>query len=107
MSQNKNDQPIVVSVDPDLADLIPGFLEKRRKDATRVLTALERGDYKTIRNLGHDMKGMGSGYGFDAITEIGRSLEEAAKKQDAVTIQKHVADLSSYLDHVQITYDQG
>ena len=31
--------------------------------------------------LGHSMKGSGEGYGFDTISEIGRFLEEAAKKK--------------------------
>jgi hypothetical protein len=39
----------VVRIDPDLADLIPGFLENRRKDIASIMSALEQGDYETIR----------------------------------------------------------
>ncbi len=40
-----------------------------------------RGDYATIRTLGHQMAGTGGGYGFDPITEIGGALEESALAQ--------------------------
>ena len=40
---------------------------------------LEAGDYEGVRESGHQLKGAGSSYGFDAITDIGRSLEQAAK----------------------------
>ena len=95
----------VVRIDPDLADLIPGFLENRRKDITKILTALEQGDNETIRTLGHSMKGCGSGYGFNAITDLGRALEQAAKEGDTTAIKQQVAELSSYLDHLDIYYE--
>lgn len=48
---------VLVRVDPDLADLIPGFLENRRRDMGRIWEALARNDYETIRILGHSMEG--------------------------------------------------
>jgi HPt (histidine-containing phosphotransfer) domain-containing protein len=101
----QNEQEIVVRIDPDLADLIPGFLENRRKDVASILAALEQGDHETIRILGHSMKGCGGGYGFDEITELGRSLEKAAKDADADGIRRKTAELSSYLDHLRIIYE--
>ncbi|OPY19237.1 MAG: Hpt domain protein [Syntrophus sp. PtaB.Bin075] len=95
----------VVRIDPDLADLIPGFLENRRKDIALILSALEQGDYETIRILGHSMKGCGSGYGFDSITDLGRSLEEAAKIGDEEDIKRKTAELSTYLDSLDIVYE--
>jgi len=101
----ENEERIVIRIDPDLADLIPGFLENRRKDIGNILTALERGDHETIRILGHSMKGCGSGYGFEAITDLGRSLEQAAKSGDVEDIKKKAAELSAYLDHLHIVYE--
>ena len=104
MSQ-PNEAPIVVRVDPDLADLVPGFLENRRKDAAAIEVALQQGDYETIRILGHDMKGSGGGYGFDGISDIGRLLEQAAKDRDVDAIQRQAADLLHYLNHLQVNWD--
>jgi len=63
-------QPIRIRVDAEIAALVPGFLENRRKDVTLVLQAVDQGDFETARVLGHSMKGSGGGYGFDAITDI-------------------------------------
>ena len=103
--QPRPSEPITVHIDPELADLIPGFLENRRKDVTVMLGALQQGDYKTVRVLGHSMKGAGGGYGFDAITDIGAALEQAAKDNNAEAIRKWVGELSAYLDRVEVVYD--
>jgi len=95
---------IIVRVDPDLEDLIPDFLEMRREDVQTLSLALEKGDYKTIEILGHSMKGSGGGYGFDKITDIGRSIEDAAKIQDAGKIKKMTEELKNYLERVDVVY---
>ena len=108
MTQGRDEskaEKILVQADPDVADLIPGFLDNRRKDITTMLEALERGDFETVRVLGHSMKGAGGGYGFDGITEIGRALEQAAKSKNSEEIRKQVGDLSGYLDRVEMVYE--
>ena len=108
MTQDRDgskDGKILVRADPDLADLIPGFLNNRRKDIATMQDALARGDFETVRSLGHSMKGAGGGYGFDAITEIGAALEQAAKRADAEASRKWAGELSRYLDRVEVVYD--
>ena len=89
-------------MDAEIADLIPGFLENRRKDVASIMEAVDRNDFETVRFLGHSMKGAGGGYGFDAITELGAALEQAAKDNDADVIRKHVGNLASYLARVAV-----
>ncbi|OPY91057.1 MAG: Hpt domain protein [Syntrophus sp. PtaU1.Bin208] len=101
------EKKITVRIDPDLADLIPGFLEGRRQDVAAILKALEQNDSETIRILGHNMKGCGSGYGFDAITDLGRSLEQAAKDGDREKIQETTEELSVYLESLNVVYEEG
>lgn len=100
------EEKIVVYIDADLEDLIPGFMENRRKDIQAMTGALDRQDYPTVQNLGHSMKGVGGGYGFDVITDIGRSIEEAAKAQSADDIRRWIDALASYLDRVEIVYEE-
>jgi len=104
-SGGRQNGKILVKADPDIADLIPGFLENRRQDIAVMLGALKQGDFETIRVLAHSMKGAGGGYGFDAITEIGRGLEQAAKSKNAEETGKHISALSSYLDRVEVIYE--
>ena len=95
---------IFVTIDLDLEDLIPDYLENRRQDCQAVLQRLEKSDYEGIRVLGHTMKGSGGGYGFDAITDMGQALEEAAKQQDTEAIHLVVSQLEHYLQAIEIVY---
>ena len=101
---SKQNEKIIVHVDEDIADLIPGFLKNRRKDVETLKEALQQADYESIRILGHNMKGVGGGYGFDAITDIGMSLEQAAKEKYTREIRKQAEALSNYLERVEVRY---
>lgn len=97
-------EKIVVQVDADLEDLIPGYLQNRRQDVDAISQALGKQDFEAIRVLGHTMKGTGGGYGFDAITEMGRALEEAAKDRDIAAIRQKAAALLAYLQAVEVVF---
>ncbi|GMT42980.1 MAG: hypothetical protein IEMM0002_1391 [bacterium] len=99
------EEKIIVSVDSDLEDLIPDFLENRRTDIKSMRRALSEGDFDKIRITGHSMKGSGGGYGFDEITEIGKYLEDAANERNAEEIIRRVDELVSYLDRVEVVYE--
>ncbi len=96
---------MIVRVDAKMRKFIPLFLKNRLKDLESVLEALEYSDYKTVRILGHDMKGIGGTYGFDTVTDIGRSLEQAAKDSNPEEIRKWVDELLTYLERVEIVYE--
>ena len=105
-----NDQPsnsdrIVVKADPDIADLIPGFLENRHKDVTAIRTALGEGDFSSISFRAHSMKGAGAGYGFEGITEIGAEMEIQAKASDLGGVEGSLIALERYLERVQVQYE--
>ena len=103
MSNEEN--KIVVKIDEDLEELIPGYLENRHHDIAKIKTALEEGDYETIRILGHGMKGSGSGYGFEQISEIGSNMEQAAITQDSGQVTELLTGLEDYLARVEIIYE--
>ncbi len=106
-----NDMPngtkIIIQVDSDLEDLIPGFLENRQRDITTIFDALGRNDYDFIAKAGHTMKGVGGGYGFDAITDIGGSIEQAAKQKDPEKIKQCLSELANYLLRIEIVFEPG
>ena len=95
----------IVYIDSDLWEIVPGFLDNRRDDITTIDGAVGAGDFETIRVLGHDMKGSGGGYGFDGITDIGRSLVQAATDQDQSEIRKLVQELVDYVERVEVVYE--
>ena len=103
--ESRRQGTIIVRADPEIADLIPGFLQNRREDVIAMLDALDRGDFETVESLGHGMKGAGGSYGFAAITDIGAALEQAAESADADASRKWAGELSTYLDRVEIISD--
>ena len=100
--ESGREDTIFVRSNPRLADLIPGFLQNRAQDVIALLAALDRGDFETVENLGHGMKGAGGSWGFQAITDIGAALEQAAQTADTDGSRKWVDELSRYLDRVEV-----
>ena len=100
------EKKIVVKVDADLEDLIPDYLENRNKDIKSISESLEKGDFENVRIIGHSMKGSGGGYGFDRISEIGKTIEDSAKEKNLNEIKKGVEQLSHYLQNVEVVYEE-
>ncbi len=98
-----NEEKIIVKVDPEIADLIPGFLNNREKDIEDMESCLKAENFEQIERLGHSMKGSGAGYGFDGITEIGKLIEIAGKEKDVEGIKKGIEDLKDYLSRVEVS----
>ena len=96
---------IIARIDADLIDLVPGYIENRRKDVLAILDALGRGDMESVRILGHSMKGSGGGYGFHAVSEVGAALEQAAKASDGDAVTRALARLQDYLARVEVVCD--
>lgn len=94
--------PIIIPVDDVVIDLIPRYLENRRGDVQALRAAIAQGDFDTIRRLGHSMKGSGGGYGLDAVTDMGRGLEEAGKAQDGDAAGQWLEKLEDFLERVQV-----
>jgi CheY-like chemotaxis protein/HPt (histidine-containing phosphotransfer) domain-containing protein len=103
--ENSRMDTILVRANPKFADLIPVFLQNCRKNVIAMLDALDRGDFETVEILGHGMRGAGGSYEFQAITDIGAALEQAAESADADASRKWVGELSGYLDRVEIISD--
>jgi len=93
-----------VSVSQTIRSIIPQYLQDQRGAATSILVALEQRDYQTIQELGHKMRGSGGSFGFDALTNIGHSLEEAAQSRNQEAIRHWHYELSRYLDRVDVVY---
>ena len=95
----------VVVIDSDLMDIVPAFLDEWKQDIGPMRKALKKGDYETIRKLGHNLKGVGGSCGFDTITEMGASLETAAKNKNFDLTAKMIESLFFYLDHVEVIFE--
>lgn len=96
------EEKVIVRVDPDLMELMPDFLESRRSDVLLLSQELNSHNYDTIRVMGHRMKGYGSSYGFDLITDIGAAIETAAENGQSDIIRSQIDLLGEYIEAVEI-----
>ncbi|MCY7280449.1 MAG: Hpt domain-containing protein, partial [Sphingomonas bacterium] len=83
-----------------LAERTPAYLENCRNNVIAINAALDQADFETVIILGHNLRGSGGGFGFQAITDIGAGLEQAADLADLGTSRKWAKELSDYLDRV-------
>ena len=92
-----------VQVAGELRDLIPRFLANRRMEVEQLRDAVARGDLEAARRIGHGLKGVGGGYGFDEISRLGAEIERRARAggQDLAALARELAD---YLAGVEITF---
>lgn len=99
-----SDEKIIIQVDSDLEDLIPGFLENRKLDVEKLRAELETNDFINLQSIGHSIKGVGGGYGFDLMSELGAAIESAAKEQNADQVREKIEQLNHYIQRVVVEY---
>lgn len=88
-----------MSDDEEMAPLIEEFVNTLGPLTLRLRRANADADLQTINAVCQNLKGAGSGYGFDAITTMARYAVESleATEQDAEAIRKAVNDLVQML----------
>ncbi len=93
-----------VEVDPDIADLVPQFLENRNKDLLSLEELLASKNTTAISQLAHKIKGSAAGYGFTELSRIAAEMEVSAKKENLPEIQKLYKEAREYLATVVVIY---
>jgi CheY-like chemotaxis protein/HPt (histidine-containing phosphotransfer) domain-containing protein len=92
---------------PQMADLRGSYLDRRRAELGSLEQAVREGNFAAIRKTGHNLKGTGAAYGFAEISDIGRSLEAAAKNGDAGAIEVLLDQIDGYLGIVRPSSNSG
>lgn len=104
-------QPILVPIDRDLADLIPNYLENRKKDLARLRELLgpakTAGDAAALEEAArilHTMKGSGGSYGFHEITRLARAMEGFLTSKNFTALEGDLAGLEKFLTLLKVEY---
>ena len=97
-------EKIIIQVDRDLEDLMPLFMDTRKRDMEGLAKGLASNDFAALRVIGHGMKGSGGAFGFQLVTDIGDIIEASALKSDAATIEQQFAVLRDYMARVEVQY---
>ena len=94
-----------VTVARDLEDLIPAFMNNRRKELDTLRVALAAADFEQLRQLGHRMKGVGNSYGFAHVSTLGKHIEDGARSGDRALLEARISEYADYLAKVQIVFE--
>lgn len=95
---------ITVEVHEELRALLPGFLTNRQRDLQQLAQSLESADFPAIRHIAHNMKGVGAGYGFNQVSELGEQLENAASNSDLDATAACLSDYREFLTHCRVVF---
>jgi hypothetical protein len=75
----------------------PIFLANRRTDLDQMRSTLAAEDFEGLRKVAHNCKGIGTGYGFPEISEMGAAIVEAARARDGVKSQQFLGRFEEIL----------
>ena len=100
-----NENSHKVTIAKDLEDLIPVFLKNRHKEVDTLRVALASADFEQLRQLGHRMKGVGTSYGFDRVSSIGKVIEDGARSGDRASLEAGILEYGDFLSKVQIAFE--
>ena len=94
-----------VVVAKDLEDLVPVFMKNRSKELDVLRVAAAAADFEQLRQIGHRMKGVGTSYGFEHVSAVGKIIEDGARSGDRASLDAAILDYADYLGKVQIRYE--
>ncbi len=96
------EETITIQMPEGLEEIVPAYLVQRQEDARTLADLLAISDFASIQRIAHDMKGTGTSYGFEQLTQLGAAIEDAAQESNSQRLGKSVAELSAYLSRVQL-----
>jgi hypothetical protein len=93
---------IRLRAEPLVKELLPGFLENRRRDLERLREALHAGDLAAIRDLGQNIRCFSRIYGLEELTELGEAIRCAAEECSTLRLVHLQGRLADYLARVEL-----
>jgi CheY-like chemotaxis protein len=77
------------------------FLERRVGELELLRRALAAADHLEIRRIGHNLKGVGTSFGFPEFTELGGRLESAARNADEPALRALIDEMTAVVSRVR------
>jgi signal transduction histidine kinase/DNA-binding response OmpR family regulator len=85
-----------VALDPDIEALVPVFLADLVSLTREAREAMPKAEFDALKGIGHKIKGAGGSFGFERVSELGGTLEDAASERDRGKIEGVLAELEAF-----------
>jgi HPt (histidine-containing phosphotransfer) domain-containing protein len=96
------DERISLRVEAGLRELVPGFLDNRRRDLEALGRALHTGDLAGVRSVGRNIRSFSRVLGVTELTVLGEEIQAAADEASTLRIAHLRSQLADYLARVEI-----
>ncbi len=84
------------------------YLSRRNKDIQECTKRLAQADWFYFENLGHQLKGNASSFGYDDLTAIAKKIEAFGRDKDTQSLQTVLEDFKQwYQKHAPETTGQA
>lgn len=80
---------------------VEAYLGRRMEDVKRARGLSALGDFEGVRIIGHNLKGTGATFGFQALSNLGGELEKAARARDPQGVSKALQELDAFMVRVE------
>ncbi len=97
-------EKIVVIVAKELEEIMPGFLQNRKKDIVELAKHIIAKDFKSMQVIGHNLSGNAGGYGLERLGEFGSNLEKASISSDSAKAKVCVDQITDYVTRLEIKF---
>ena len=83
--------------DDEWAEMQEMYLNHTFKELKSIKENIASATFDSLRTFGHNIKGSGGMYGFNEITEVGATIESAAKEENMDQIKSKLDTLETLL----------
>ena len=83
--------------DDEWAEMQEMYVNHTLKELNSLSENIDSMEFYSIRTFGHNIKGSGGMYGFSEITELGATIESAAKDENMEIIKSNLETLKIFL----------
>lgn len=95
---------VIIEIDEDLKDLVPQFIENRKKDIVTLQNLVANNEFDSIAQLSHKIKGAAAGYGFKNLSDLAAKMEVAAKENNHQTANQLAQDIENHFSNIEVRY---
>lgn len=92
----------LVEMEAELEPLLPGFIQNRWSDLKRLRLAIDMEDFDSLLKLGHSLLGPPGAFGFDFIVQLGREIDEAARRRDCNELSLVAAKFEQFMRSFEV-----